>query len=69
MKRKALLKVGDDFVVLEESRFEAETQLQEALKSNPEVIPVSDLDLAEPVVVGRETVIGAGRRRDKAFVP
>jgi hypothetical protein len=60
MKRKALLKTGEDFVVLEESRFEAETQLQEALKSNPEVIPVSDLDLAEVVVVGRETTVLAG---------
>ena len=60
MKRKALLKAGDEFVVLEESRFEAETQLQEALKSNPEVIPVSDLDLAEVVVVGRETGVPAG---------
>jgi len=60
MKRKALLRAGDEFVVLEESRFEAETQLQEALKSNPEVIPVSDLDLAEVVVVGRETSVPAG---------
>jgi len=60
LKRKALLKVGEDFVVLEESRFEAETQFQEALKSNPEVIPVSDLDLAEVVVVGRETTVPAG---------
>jgi hypothetical protein len=60
MKRKALLKAGEDFVVLDESRFEAETQLQEALKSNPEVIPVSDLDLAEVVVVGRETVVPVG---------
>ena len=51
MSRKALLKVGDDFVVLEESKFEAETQLQEALKLNPDVIPVSDLDLAEVGVV------------------
>ena len=34
MKRKALLKAGDDIVVLEESRFEAETQLQEAPKLN-----------------------------------
>jgi hypothetical protein len=58
--RKALLKAGEQFVVLEESRFEAETQLQEALKLNPEVIPVSDLDLAEVVVVGRETAVPAG---------
>ncbi len=35
MKRKALLKAGGDFVVLEESDFEAETDLQEALKRNP----------------------------------
>jgi Asp-tRNA(Asn)/Glu-tRNA(Gln) amidotransferase C subunit len=60
MKRKALLKSGDNFVVLDESRFDAETQLQEALKLNPEVIPVSDLDLAEVVVVGRETVVPVG---------
>jgi hypothetical protein len=60
MGRKALLKAGEDFIVLEESRFEAETQLQEALKLNPQVIPVSDLDLAEVVVVGRETTVPAG---------
>ena len=60
MKRKALLKTGDHFVVLEESKFEAETQLQEALKLNPEVIPVSDLELAEVVVVGRETGVPVG---------
>jgi hypothetical protein len=60
MGRKALLKAGNDFVVLEESKFEAETQLQEALKLNPEVIPVSDLDLAEVAVVGRETTVPAG---------
>ena len=52
MKRKALLKAGNDFVVLEESRFEAGTQLQEALKLNCEVIPVSDLDLAGLSVSG-----------------
>jgi hypothetical protein len=60
MKRKALLKSGNEFIVLEESKFEAETQLQEALKLNPEVIPVSDLDLSEVVVVGRETGVPAG---------
>ena len=60
MNRKALLKSGQNFVVLEESKFEAEAQLQEALKLNPEVIPVSDLDLAEVAVVGRETTVPAG---------
>lgn len=60
MKRKALLKAGGDFVVLEESEFEAETELQEALKRNPEVIPVADLDLGEVVVVGRETRVPVG---------
>ena len=69
MKRKALPKARDDIVVLEETRFESDSQPQEALKLNPEVIPVSDLYLAEPVVVRRETVVGAGRRRDKAFLP
>lgn len=42
LKRKALLKAGHDFVVLEESRFEAEIQPQEAPKADPEVIPASD---------------------------
>jgi hypothetical protein len=60
MKRKALLKNGDEFVVLEESDFDAETALQEALKRNPEVIPVADLDLGEVVVVGRETPLPVG---------
>ncbi|HDQ72325.1 MAG TPA: hypothetical protein ENN19_09545 [Chloroflexi bacterium] len=60
MKRKALLKDGDKFVVLEESDFEAETALQEALKRNPEVVPVADLELGQVVVVGRETSVLAG---------
>jgi len=60
MKRKALLKDGDEFVVLEESDFDAETALQEALKRNPGVIPVADLDLREVVVVGRETPLPVG---------
>lgn len=60
MKRKALLKDGDRFVLLEESDFEAETALQEALKRNPEVVPVADLELGEVVVVGRETSVPSG---------
>jgi len=60
MKRKALLKDGDKFVVLEESDFDAETALQEAIKQNPEVIPIVDLDLGQVVVVGRETPVPAG---------
>jgi len=60
VKRKALLKEGDEFVVLEESDFTAETALQEAIKRNPEVIPVADLELDEVVVVGRETPLPVG---------
>lgn len=60
MQRKALLKDGDKFVVLNESDFDAETALQEAIKRNPEVIPVADLELGEVVVVGRETSLPAG---------
>jgi hypothetical protein len=60
MKRKALLKDGEEFVVLEESDFDAETALQEALKRNPEAIPVADLDLGEVAVVGRETPLPVG---------
>jgi len=60
MKRKAFLRDGDKFEVLEESEFEAETALQEALKRNPEVIPVADLDLSNLVVVGRETGVAPG---------
>jgi hypothetical protein len=60
MKRKALLRDGEQYVVLEESEFEAEQELQEALKRNPEAIPVADLDLNEVVVVGRETPVPAG---------
>jgi hypothetical protein len=60
MQRKALLKDGDKFVVLNESDFDAETALQEAIKRNPEVIPVTDLELGEVVVVGRETSLPAG---------
>ena len=52
MKRKALLKEGDDFVVLEESSFEAERALQEALERYPEAIPVADLELDRVIVVG-----------------
>lgn len=60
MKRKALLKAGDEFMVLEESDFDAETALQEAIKRNPEVIPVADVGLSEVVVVGRETSLPVG---------
>jgi len=60
MKRKALLKDGDKFVMLEESDFRAETALQEALKRNSEVIPVADLELNEVIVVGRETTLPVG---------
>lgn len=55
MKRKALLRDGDHFDVLEEGEFQAEKALQEALKRNPEVLPVADLELDEVVVFGRET--------------
>jgi hypothetical protein len=44
VKRKALLKEGAEYVVLEESEFEAEQELQEALKRDPEASPVADLD-------------------------
>jgi hypothetical protein len=60
MRRKALLKDGDQFSVLEESEFDAEDALQDALKRNPEVIPVTDLDLGPCVVVGRETSVPPG---------
>jgi len=60
MKRKAFLRNGNEFEVLEESEFEDETALQNALKRNPEVIPVADLDLSEVVVVGRETGVPGG---------
>jgi len=60
MRRRALLKDGDQFSVLEESEFEAEEALQDALKRNPEVIPVSDLDLGPCVVVGREAGVPPG---------
>ncbi len=60
MKRKALLRDGEEFIVLEESDFTAELALQEALKRNPETIPVGDLELDQVVVVGRETGLPAG---------
>jgi hypothetical protein len=60
MKRKALLRDGDKFSVLEEGDFPGEVALQEALKRNPEVIPVADLELDEVVVVGRETPVPVG---------
>jgi len=60
VKRKALLKDGGKFVVLEESDFAGETALQEALKRNPEAIPVADLELDDVIVVGREASLPAG---------
>ena len=53
MKRKALLKDGDKFVVLEESKFDAEAALQGALKRNAAVIPAADLELGKVLVVVR----------------
>jgi len=60
MKRKALLRDHDRFEVLDESDFTAEVALQEALKRNPEVLPVADLELNEVVVVGREVALPVG---------
>lgn len=60
MKRRALLKDGEEFMVLEESEFEGEIALREALKRNPEAIPVADLELDDVIVVGRETSLPAG---------
>lgn len=60
MRRKALLRDGEGFVVLEESDFGAEKALQEALERYPETIPVADLELDHVIVVGRETSLPAG---------
>ncbi len=60
MKRRALLRDGEEFAVLEESDFDGETALQEALKRNPEAIPVADLELDDVIVVGREIPLPAG---------
>ncbi len=60
MKRKALLKDDEEFIVLEESDFDGEVVLQEALKRNPEAIPVADLELDDVIVVGWETSLPAG---------
>lgn len=60
MGRRALLKDGETFVTLEESDFSAERALQEALKNNPEVIPIADLALDEVIVVGREVPLPVG---------
>lgn len=44
MKLKALLRDREEFVVLEETHFEGQTALQEALKRNADAIPPADLE-------------------------
>lgn len=60
VKPKALLRSRDRFTVLEEGVFEQQTELQEALKRSPEVIPVGDLHLGVVVVVGLSHGVGFG---------
>ena len=60
MKRKALLKDGEEFVILRESDFDPEKALQEALERCPEAVPVLDLEVDHAIVVGCEVSLPAG---------
>jgi hypothetical protein len=63
MSRKIVIDLpGGVSPMLEEVRAENEYQLQERLKSAPQLLPLDDLGLLSPaVVVGRESSLGSGK--------
>jgi len=63
MSRKIVIDLpGGASSMLEEVRAENEYQLQERLKSAPQLLPLDDLGLLSPaVVVGRESSLGSGK--------
>ena len=62
MSRRIVLQTGiDDAEILVESLADNESQLQELVKDNPDLMPVDDLGLTGPLlVIGKETVLPAG---------
>lgn len=62
MEKRHLLvmREGEAGQTIPESPIPQETELQEAFKEHPELIPVSDLGLGRLLVVGRETGVGSG---------
>ena len=62
MEKRYLLvtREGEAGQTIPESAIPQETELQEAFKEHPELIPVSDLGMGRLLVVGRETGVGSG---------
>jgi len=60
LARYLLVKEGQQEFLIQEERIKAEEDLQEAVKKNPELIPVEDLNLLNLLVVGRETALPSG---------
>ena len=62
MSRRIVLQTGiDDAEILMESLADNESQLQELVKDNPDLMPVEDLGLTGPLlVIGKETALPAG---------
>ena len=62
MSRRIVLQTGiDDAEILVESLADNESQLQELVKDNPDLMPVDDLGLTGPLlVIGKETALPAG---------
>ena len=62
MSRRIVLQTGiDDAEILMESLADNESQLQELVKDNPDLMPVDDLGLTGPLlVIGKETALPAG---------
>ncbi len=61
MTRRILLRTDSGEHLLEEDTAENEFELQELVKTHPELIPTSDLDVSGPLlIVGQETALPSG---------
>src|SRR5439155_10109852 len=62
MPRKSLIQTPDGSrALLTESKADDESQLQELIKNNPDLLPIEDFGMTGPLmVVGRETSLQSG---------
>lgn len=60
MTRYLLVKEGQKEYLVKEEKIKAENELQDAVKKNPELIPIEDLNLLNLLVVGREITLPSG---------
>ena len=61
MPRKIVVEDSEHIKILQETRAEDEAQLQELIKSNPDLLPIEEFGMTGPLlVVGRETALPSG---------